>query len=142
MTIDYGWVSESLRATAERRDGQITYLLGIELGDLHRFRRTFSKASAIGADELTVIRRVGLPDKMFRWWRKLEDMSDAALEAEVKRFRERVEQERSKRSPSTSAIATARSRNERLGKPYVGAKRVTPRVYASGPVPGWWHGGE
>lgn len=140
MTIDYGWVSDSLRAAAQKRDGQISNLLGTDPVELQRLRRIFSAASAAGAAETSVMRRVGLPEKLFRWWRKLEVMPDSALDAEVDRVQGLIEQERAKRA-SARASRTG-SRNERLGKPYVNKHPVTPRVYDSGPIPGWWHGGE
>lgn len=140
MTIDYGWVSESLRATAEKRDGTITALLGIELAELHRIRRYCSRAPTSGAHEAAMIRQSRLPEKLFRWWRRLEAMTDVELDTEMERFRARVEQQR--RKPSRTSTTRTPSRNERLGKPYTGKHAVTPRVYKSGPIPGWWHGGE
>lgn len=69
----------------EERDLHIAWLLGLTPARVRTMRRLHAKCG-IGedVDADAIARRIGLSPRRFRCWRRLEDLSDDQLAAEVR----------------------------------------------------------
>lgn len=84
MTIAPHRLQRASRSTPDERDLHIAWLLGLTPARVRTMRRVLAKCVAAGTDDpAAVAGRIGLRPKLYRCWRRLEELDDDALAAEV-----------------------------------------------------------
>lgn len=88
MAIAPDRLHHASETTPAERDLHIAWLLGIAPDRVRTMRRVHAKftsfAGVSAADLEAIARRIGLRPKVYRCWRRLEEMTDADLEAEMR----------------------------------------------------------